>query len=236
MFLLATNKYNQFLEPFLKTVNEFFFVGEEVQVHLFIDDLSYKFDISERLKVEKYQIEALKFPYATLYRYTMFSQIKEQLNCDYVFYSDVDMAFVDFVDKEILPLDSSEKLVAVRHCGFYMGGGAWGCDGKSTSFTASDKRVKYYAGGFQGGETKAYLAACEIMKNNIKEDSGKGVMAEWHDETHFNKYLSDRLGSFKELTPDYCMVEEVEKRKQWGVNKFKPKLIALKKNHAELRS
>ncbi len=239
LFLVATNKYKQFIEPFLQSINEYFFFGKQLNIYLFIDDESYEFVTPSRMNVQLFKIEPLKFPYATLYRYHMFSQIRKYIDCDYLFYSDVDMKFVDFVGEEVLPLDLSpeHQIVAVRHCGFYgKGGGAWEVREESTAYIPADKRLKYFCGGIQGGSKDSYLSACETMRDNIDIDTKNGITSVWHDESHWNQYLSERFGNFKELTPDYCMVEEVDKRIQWNVNNFIPKIIALKKNHEEIRA
>lgn len=77
------------------------------------------------------------------------------------------------------------------------------------------------------GEVNAYLSACEIMKNNIIDDSIRGVMAEWHDESHWNKFLSTR--KVKELNPSYCYPES------WKLP-FPKLLLALDKDHSVIRS
>lgn len=238
LFLVATNKYKQFVDQLLKSADEYFFAGHKLNVYLFTDDPSYKFSIPSRISIKYFKIESLKFPYATLLRYKMFSQIKKYLDCDYVFYSDVDCRFVDFVGEEILPLDLPEenRLVAVRHCGFYgQGGGGWETRKESIAYIAPEKRIFYYAGGFQGGSVEAYMSACETMRDNIEADKKNGVISVWHDESHWNQHLSERLSKFKELTPDYCMVEQEHLRKKWKVDGFKPKLLALEKNHEEIR-
>ena len=85
---------------------------------------------------------------------------------------------------------------------------------------------KYYAGGFQGGKTDIYLKACETMASDIETDEKNGVMAVWHDESHWNQYLY--LHEHKELSPSYCYPES------WKLP-FPKKLLALDKNHADIR-
>lgn len=238
ILLIATNQYKQFIEQLLKSVNEYFFFGKQLNVYLFIDDTSYEFVTPSRMNVQLFKIESLKFPYATLFRYHLFSKVKKHLDCDYLFYSDADMRFVDFVGEEILPIDllKENQIVAVRHCGFYgKGGGAWETRKESTAYIAPEKRIKYYAGGIQGGSKGAYLSACETMRDNIDTDRKNGVISVWHDESHWNHHLSERLGNFRELNPSYCMVEEITKRREWLVDSFSPKIIALAKNHEEIR-
>lgn len=238
ILLIATNQYKGFIEQLLESMDKYFFVGEKINVYLFIDDTSFKFKIPSRIKIKYFKIASLKFPAATLMRYLLFSQVKKHIDSDFIFYGDVDIKFVAPVGEEILPLDLPEEnqLVAVRHCGFYgKGGGSWETRQISTAYIAPEKRKFYYAGGWQGGRTSTYLSACETMRDNIETDRKSGVMSTWHDEGHLNRYLSERMGKFKELTPDYCLVEEIEKRVAWSVNMFSPKIIALKKNHNEIR-
>ena len=136
------------------------------------------------------------------------------------------MKVVDYVGEEILP-NAEEKLTATRHPGFVNGG--WGSnnvDKRSTAFIPEELRKTYFAGGFQGGETTAYLQACKTLSDNISKDEDIGIIAEWHDESHWNSYLSTRTP--KIISNEYCMCE-----KNISGN---PKIIALDKNHAELRS
>ena len=76
--------------------------------------------------------------------------------------------------------------------------------------------------------------AAQIMSNNIDADLEHGIIAQWNDESHWNCYL--KRHPHKVLSPEYCMVEQVELRKKWGIDNLTPRLIALKKDHKEIRS
>lgn len=235
LLLIATNKYKQFIEQLLQGVDKYFFTDAELSIYLFIDDTSFKFDIPSRMNVQLFKIDSFKFPYATLYRYYMFSQVKNHIDCDYVFYSDVDMKFVDFVGGEILPNMADDcGLVSVGHCGFWNGGGSWETNVDSKAYIPKEFCKRYYAGGFQGGERTVYLDACSQMSAGINDDESRGVLAVWHDESFWNRYLS--ISKSKMLTPSYCMVEQEDLRKKWGVDHFVPKIIALAKDHNKIRA
>src|SRR3990167_4409737 len=241
LLLIATNKYKQFVPQFLESADKHFFKGHELEVYLFTDEFT-GFDekgglgnISDRMTVRLYGIEPYKFPHATLLRYKIFHSYRKIIDCDYIFYADVDTQFVDDVGKEILPTPEMEQLVAVRHCGFYgQGGGSWETRPESTSYVPEEKRIYYYAGGFQGGRTDVYLNYAKQLAENIKADGAKNIIPVWHDESAWNCLLSG-LDSFRELTPDYCMVEQEHLRNEGKVGSFPPKLVALAKNHEELR-
>jgi histo-blood group ABO system transferase len=146
------------------------------------------------------------------------------------------MRFEGMIGDEILPKAQNEGLVATAHPGFYTGGGSFCDDKRSTAYTAPELRGRYYAGGFQGGRTEDYLEAALFMAGNIQQDEDNGVMAEWHDEMHWNRLCALIKSTVKELSPSYCMVEQKELRSKWGIDHLPVKLVALAKNHEEMRS
>jgi hypothetical protein len=233
IILIATGAYDMFLQPLLDSMEKYFFIDHSICIYLFTDK-KHSIVCSERIAISEFRVPCLKFPYPTLYRYKWISEKTASMKSDNIFYMDVDMLFVDYVGEEILPDGSG--LVAVHHPGFYAKGG-WGDRGTaegSTAYIPRPLRKRYYAGGFQGGERSAYLSACASMAKNIDTDEKRGLMACWHDESHWNKYLTGH--EFMALTPAYCMVEEMNLRERWGISHISPKIIALKKNHSEIRS
>jgi hypothetical protein len=143
---------------------------------------------------------------------------------------DVDMSIVRAIGDSMLG-----DIIAVLHPGFYNGGGAWGTNKESLSYTFPENRINYYAGGVQGGRTDKYWYLMKRLALEIDDDERRGVLAEWHDETFWNRCLSE-LKLFKALTPAYCMPEPISLREQWGLSYFIPKILALDKNHEEIRS
>jgi histo-blood group ABO system transferase len=236
VLLIATNKYKQFVLQLLKSIDRYFFVNDEVTIVLFTDDIDYfkalHHDTPDRLNITFIQIPPYKFPEATLLRYKLFSAHKAEITTQYCFYLDVDTLVVDYVDREILP-NEHQKLTAVLHCGFYNGGGSWETNIQSQFYTAF--RDKYYAGGCAGGLTNYYLHFAESLDIKIDKDLESGIMPVWHDESAWNWLLS-LMPNIRVLTPDYCLVEQIELRILWGVNQFKPKIIALNKLHDEIRN
>ena len=89
----------------------------------------------------------------------------------------------------------------------------------------------YYAGGFNGGSTERFLEMSEVISKRVDEDLKNGVIALWHDESHMNRYLIYNPPTLS-LTPSYCFAEEQLNNPQYP---YEPKIIALKKNHSELR-
>jgi histo-blood group ABO system transferase len=90
------------------------------------------------------------------------------------------------------------------------------------------ENMQYFAGGFNGGTSSEYLKMAKSLSDNIENDYSRGVIAIWHDESHINRYFIDNPPT-KILSPSYCYAES------WDLP-FEKKLLALDKNHAEVRS
>jgi histo-blood group ABO system transferase len=145
---------------------------------------------------------------------------------DYLFMCDADMRFVGTVGDEILG-----DVVATIHPGFFSqpaDGCSFDRNPNSRAFVRPGTGRRYYAGGFQGGRTEHYMAAVQTIAGRIDEDEANGVMALWHDESHWNRYLVDQP-PMVELSPAYCYPEG------WRLP-FEQRLLALNKNHGELRT
>ena len=62
------------------------------------------------------------------------------------------------------------------------------------------------------------------------------IVAIWHDESHWNKYLISNPDIYKELDCDYCYPESpIEDPNRWNLP-YKKIIIALHKNPDELRT
>jgi len=90
---IATNKYIQFVESLLDSVEENFLNGHEISALVFTD---HEIDeSSENVKIS--QIEHEPWPIPTLKRYHYFMKEAEYISqFDYCFYMDVDMRIVGF--------------------------------------------------------------------------------------------------------------------------------------------
>ncbi len=76
------------------------------------------------------------------------------------------------------------------------------------------------------------MGMAETIAERVNKELEKNVVALWHDESHMNRYLIDTPPTL-DLDPTYCYAEEFI-----GTNyPYKPgKIIALKKNHNDIRS
>ncbi len=246
LLVIATGKYINFAQPLWSSVQKYFFSEGNDKVSMFIFT-----DAAEVPKgtIRFYQRHE-KFPAPTLYRYKWFLKQKKKLSkMDYLFYCDVDMKLVSPVGKEILG-----NRVATLHPGFFDKPRkvfSYEKRKESTAFISSNQGDNYFCGGFNGGRAEEFLKMAEVISRNVNKDLQNGIIAEWHDESHLNRYLIDNKPD-KILTPDYCFPEELSSTfkeshpeiktnfYQWfpaSLNEYsgKPKIIALYKNHESVR-
>lgn len=227
---IATNKYIQFVERLYNNIEENFLNGHDIECLLFTE---HEVETSDNIKVSN--IEHETWPMPTLKRYNYFLKEKEFISkFDYCYYLDVDMAIVEKVGDEILG-----DLVATRHPSqsFYEPENAtYDRNINSLAYVSPGEGETYYAGGFNGGKTKNFLEMSEVISERVNRDLEKGVIALWHDESHLNRYLIDNPPSL-ELDPSYCYPEAaLASPNSWIVSQYyKPKILALDKNHNEIR-
>lgn len=237
LLVVATNKYLRFIEPLLESADRYFLPGHSYEVILFTNldegaecrQLVVRRAGQFRGKVHLRHIEHSPWPMMTLLRYRFF--IKEAaaiLEYDHTFYSDCDMRFVAEVGEEIL----GEGLSAVRHCGFHDKGRAlftYETRPESKAYIPATEGLHYFAGGFQGGRSAAYIHAATECSRQIDDDLSRGITAIWHDESHWNAFLCRHPYGVTVLDPGYCMGESMR-------TPYPSMILALDKDHSEMRT
>lgn len=224
---IATNKYLQFVEKLYSDISEKFIPDAEINCLLFTD---HDVETSDNVRVHK--IDHEPWPIPTLKRYNYFVKEKDFiLEHDYCFYLDADMRIDSPVGEEILG-----DLVATKHPyqSFYtIEEMSYDRNPSSLAYVPMGEGKTYYAGGFNGGKTEIFMKMAKHIADNVSKDLENGVVALWHDESHMNRYLIDNPPTVS-LDPNYCFAEEFIGSPQYPYKD--PKIIALKKNHHELRS
>lgn len=224
LLTIATGeKYYKFILPLLESAYKYFLPNHDRSFFLFSD---CKTQFGGNIIQTKVQPKG--YPNETLLRYHTFLEHEELFrDIDYLFYSDVDMLFCDYVGKEVIG-----DLVATLHPGYTDRRGTYESNPKSTAYMDGVSGEYYFCGGFNGGKTKNYLNMAKTIRERIDVDSKNGIVAVWHDESHLNKYLSE-VTPTKILTPSYCYPEPPQD-KTYAVTvwrrTYEPKLLALNKD------
>jgi histo-blood group ABO system transferase len=223
LLLIATNKYVNFLQTLIESADKYFLPELNITYCIFTDN---KANIVSNRQISWFKVEHQPWPGPSINRYDYFDLYSDYLKTfDYLYYSDVDMKFVDLIDDNILG-----KLVMTQHPGFYNKSPieySYDRNIKSKAYIPYGMGKQYYAGGFNGGESNNFLKMASTIKKWKSIDQLQNIIPIWHDESYMNKYCIDFPPSLV-LSPSYCYPES------WHIP-FSKKLIALDKNHKQMR-
>lgn len=220
--VVATGKYIKFIPPLVESIDRYFCKDHQVTIYVFTDSPDY--DPPENV-VCLYQ-GRFGWPGDSIMRYHAYYSHRDLFEDeDYIFALDADMLIVDDVGDEIL-----SDHVAVTHFAYLNHRGTYEKNPKSTAFLAKNEGQYYVRGGFYGGSRDRFFHICKTCIDNIEIDSLNGIVAVWHDESHYNRYCWDFKPSLI-LNHSYCYPESGDGQG------FPKKIVALDKHHTkELRS
>ena len=222
--IIATNKYIRFVKPLVDSINKYFLPNHDKTIFCFTDQLDY--ELQENV-IKIYQ-DHMQWPLTTLKRYEIFYKNKDNYtDIDVLYYLDADMLIYSPIGEEVLP--DTRGLLSIIHPGYYRDRMQSFEKNRNSKAYVDDNHHVYHCGGFQGGTKDKYLGVCEKLMNNINDDMMRGIIAVWHDESHWNAYLINNPNSYKELDSSYCYPES------WNLN-IPKRILALDKNHQEIRN
>ena len=132
----------------------------------------------------------LGWPLNTLHRFKMFSRIENLISSyDYLIFFNANCVIEKKLKLEdIFPYEKG--YTCCLHPGYFS---------KNKDVLPFEKREKstayisdgeqYFAGGLIGGAGEQFIAAAKEMDRCIDEDFSSGLMAKWHDESHWNRFI-----------------------------------------------
>lgn len=218
LLVVATGKYISFVPKLIESAEKHFCTDHNVTYYVFTDG---QMEQSENLVVIPHK--RLGWPYDTMMRYHAYYNNRDYYQDeDYLFACDADMLFVSSIGDEILG-----ERVATLHPGFVNMRGSYENDKRSLACINEDEGEFYFAGGFYGGTVQEMMKIAKTNSEKIDDDLARGIIAVWHDESHWNRYCIDNPPTVI-LNPSYCYPEN------WKIP-FDKKLLALDKNHKEMR-
>jgi histo-blood group ABO system transferase len=135
----------------------------------------------------------------------------------YTFYLDADMLFVRPVDGEIF-----SELVATIHPGFIdLTPEQFPYERRTDSAACIPVGMghRYYQASFLGGSTDQMIAAFADLDRATQQDEDCGIVAYAHDESHWNRYLTEHPPTL-ELGPDYSCTLEDRDRRWWQTRRI----------------
>ena len=184
---------------------------DDAEKHYFVftDSLEVDFE-NENPRIHKIYQKDLGWPNNTLMRFHIFLEHEKELaDMDYLFFFNANLLILEKIRwEEFLPTNN-EKLVATLHPGFYNKERikfTYEKNKKSTAYVSPLQGKYYFAGGLNGGKTLYFIESMKTMRDNTNIDTKNNILAEWHDESHWNRYLVDR-NDVKILPPSYLYPE-----------------------------
>jgi len=210
LIVIATNKYIEFVPQLIASVEKNFLKNHNVEIFLFTNQ---EFEGNVTVIPTEHRL----WPWMTLGRYHLIQTLKNYPKKDYYFYIDADMLVIDTVGEEIFG-----NRVAAVHGKFKKKPGNFDRNPLSLAYVPLEITNPYFCGGFQGGSN--YLEDSEKLAKRIDIDYTNGIIALWHDESHWNRYCLDNPPDII-LSHQYCSQKEKD-----------AKILIVKKDITEVRS
>jgi hypothetical protein len=198
---ICTGKYKIFWKDFYLSCEKNFIPETEKHYFVFTDSPEIEFE-QDNKNIHRIYQENLGWPNNTMLRYEMFLKQKTAIEkTDFLIFFNANLLFLEKITaEEFLPM-GDKKLVGGLHPAFYD---------KNTKSSAC-LNVKnwhyYYQGAINGGETREFIKVIERLRDNTRADLNKKIIALWHDESHWNKFLNEHQNIVKTLSPSFLYPE-----------------------------
>ncbi|XP_078514963.1 histo-blood group ABO system transferase-like [Lissotriton helveticus] len=203
--VFALGSYWKLLKRFLESADKFFMVGHKVIYYVYTD-LPEKVECTTTQtdrKCKVYKMSTIDSKIRVFMRRMEILQLhikSKVIDVQYLVCADVDLVFHDEVGVEILG-----DLVATLHPDFYKyprGGLTFERRESSQAYIPKTEGDFYYQANFFAGTPQEIYRLTKTCDQAIKTDDLKGIIAVFHDESHFNKYLLHHKPT-KILSPEY---------------------------------
>jgi hypothetical protein len=142
----------------------------------------------------------------------MFSRIGSDIaNFDFSVFFNANTLFVKYIGLEEF-FGKEKELVAAIHPGYYnKSKNVWPYEIRPASCASIMNKVHYFQGAINGGKSTTFISISKDLSKNIDKDLEKGIVAQWHDESHWNAYLNNNFESMRSkiniLAPSYIYPE-----------------------------
>ncbi|XP_073808260.1 globoside alpha-1,3-N-acetylgalactosaminyltransferase 1-like [Danio rerio] len=234
MTVFALGKYTVFLQDFLESAEQHFFVGFRVHYYVFTDHPEKVPDVKlggERKLILMTVNSSSRWQEMSLGRMKRLEMLIESglvNDADYLFSLDVDTKFYGRWGAETLG-----DLIGVIHAWYYSSPCVlfpYERRPESQAFIPYSEGDYYYGGAVLGGSVKCVYQLAKSCREQLDIDAAKSIEAAWQEESHLNKYFLYNKPS-KLLSPEYSWDDQKTKPREIKIIRFSQVL----KNYAEVR-
>lgn len=192
---VATGRYVCFWDEFYKSAKEFLFKNHNV--HFFVYSDASEINYEDNDDVTKLFAQSSKWPISVCDKFAiLLSGKKFYKDFDYLFHFNINMKFIAPIGDEILPDKDNGYLCACEWINHKLKGVVdnfpYERNSRSLAYIPYGEGSHYFMSGAFGGRTKEYIEMCSEIEDNIRRDFQDGIIAIWHDESHFNKYMLNK--------------------------------------------
>ena len=215
---IATNVYLKYWKALALSIDSTVRSIDTITLHVFTDQAdearAFARDLA-RVTVHVHEIEPLRWPEATLFRYKIFAKHREVLTEPYLLYLDADTLVTADFERDLLELMENHGVLLVEQAGswrpshwtrllrFYAlhpgaifadvmkiiregGLGTWELRPESTAFVPRSQRKEYVTGAVWMGRRDSFFDMVSELADRVDVDWAKDIVAVWHDESHLN--------------------------------------------------
>ena len=230
---IGTGEYLNFLPNYYENLEKYFLPNAEKTILVFTDgELNETPD-----NLIPYYQEHLEWPYITLTRFEIIQKAKDIISQnDWFVFIDADALVVDTVTEEEF-FDDTKDYFGVHHpCHFLnmpphnQKYGAFETNINSTAAINkdTDDLSVYFQGCLWGGKVPQVMNLIEELDRRVNVDLENNVIAQWHDESHLNKFLIENKDNTNILGPQFAYPEMFSQYCD-----FDPKIVHLSKNNSK---
>lgn len=194
ILVIALGRYTAFWPELYKSCEKFFLPNYKKEYYVFTDTLNLKY--GNEINVFSIPQKKLGWPYDTLMRFDMFLSQKQRLEkCDYLYFLNINLICKSKIGEEIIPTEENDNLMVCSHPGYFDKPRKmfpYEQNKNCSAYIPATEGKHYAPGGFNGGTSSAFLELAKTCSKNIHADFQKNIIATWHDESHLNKYITDK--------------------------------------------
>ena len=220
--VIATGPYRSFIEPLLASARAMLFPDCQREFLLFLDSVPGEPPDDCRL----YPTEHRRWPLVTLRRFQTLLKAEQPIAAaDWFLFLDADMRIVSPIAL-VEVFDAQRPLTGVRHP-YIPPGSAFPLERnrRSAAFVAHGREAAHYwQGCLWGGRSADALAAIRELAAAVAADESRGIVARWHDESHLNRYFTEREHQVTTLDPGFALPDRDSSLR------FEPRILHLDKD------